>query len=283
MIRFLVDRYVAGGSVGLREALREYRVSEAPDLTKRLTRLAVAAQTQTSSNRRDTGVSTVRPKIADPPHQVAGPLDLNQRPSHPEPVRPDPNWTKPAPATTPVSAPPSNEALDDILALLDRDADVIAANLQLLRGRSADLKPDHRRYLCDHLCRRRFLRDQLRQLPRAQLNAVTSELVSAALGPHPEILRSPEWRQLLAPDVPDPLAHRIWVQAETAGVVDPLLPWLELRFLYRSGYPGSLRPVTLRRQLAGLAKAWHDAAAFAGAALLIGLVLGVVLGAWITR
>lgn len=243
----LANEYFIGGVAGLQKFLQARGVYEQNTLSDRLKCLS--------------GVRR--------PAETTIPQPTERR--HPQPP------PGPSPVVPHYPAPHPGVVLDQAVALVDGDPRTLLANLPHLDTLTAQLDGQARMCFSDYLAERRFGTRRLRRaLPRRQAQQVLRVLVAAAIGPDPGKVSERQWRSLLDAAMPDEIVAIACEHCAGHGVWAPLLPWLELRYLRRNGFPGNARREPWHRRLAALARP------ALGIALLIGLTVGIAFGAWLT-
>lgn len=242
--KLMASEYFDGGLEGLEDFLQSRGVYGRATLRERLECLSLA------------------PRIEAPVPQPSPPPEPPPRPRPQQPAGPPPR--------------PPAAGLTELLALVDADPPVLADNLAVLDQLTDHLDERTRVRYCEELSERGFRLPRLRRrLKRLQVDRVLRDLVITAIGP-PDKLPETGWQALLSVSVPDEAVAIACDYSGAHGVWQPLLPWLELRYLRRNGFPGRKRRVSLRESLATLVPAPL------GIMLLIGLTVGIAFGAWLT-
>ncbi|MEV6599754.1 hypothetical protein AB0M36_23270 [Actinoplanes sp. NPDC051346] len=256
----LAETYFDGGAARLRDFLSSHGVYAESALAARMELLTRLAQRRAVP-------------VPEPPVEHGEPQAREEPPViRPEPAPPRPGPPTPRPAPGPIPAPPGGEALERVIDLAARDPQDLANGLHEFRFFAEQLDEEDRERLRRHLTACCFHAGRLRRLPHERRHEVLAALVAAAIGPEPESLDGPDWRSLLDVSAPDEVVLAICDYAATHEVWTPLLAWLELRYLRRTGYPGA---GGWRRPVQALSPAL-------GVMLLVGLTIGIALGAWIT-
>ncbi|BCJ55894.1 hypothetical protein Asp14428_73690 [Actinoplanes sp. NBRC 14428] len=262
----LVDIYLSSGRSGLEQSLEAggvYRMSLVEE------RLDVLQATQTwTLGKRDQEVTWDGDAPATTPQAPVLPT------TPPRPVE-----TPTAPALPPWAR---QSLLHEVSALDGKSVVDLLRAATDLRERSAALDAEQRRPIFDLLVQRRFHVDRLRGEPPDVVEDILRSLVAVALGGDLNGLPGRRWWVITAPEMPNPVVLAVWHNAVVTKSWQTMLPWLELRNVRRGPAPIGFErpprhpdPATRLRTVTSLPVLTM--------VLLIVLVFGIALGAWLNH